>query len=196
MKTGVITFLSVISALILAQVPAFSSGFVINPYAFPATGGGGGPDTYYYAYGLTDTSYGDGQTSSGWQPQTYNYGTDNLVVSTGGTCTSLGIYARTNGSSYTLKIGLYDGSGNLIVQTSGTVTSTSLVWNDFAVSQAISAGTYTVLYSSSTSDGSYGYDTSNNGVFADGTYAASMIDPHNTLGSDTGYGYSARIYVD
>lgn len=161
-------------------------------------GGGAGPDVYYYTNELTDTAFGDGSTSSGWQPQNFNYGSDNVVVGSSGTCTSLGVFCNSNGAAFTFKIGLYNAAGTLIASgTSGSISNTGAkTWVDVTVNVAVSAATYTVSISGSSGDASWGYDTGTDGVGAATTYAASMPASEPSWGVESGSAYGVRMYVD
>ena len=163
----------------------------------PAAAGAAEPESYYYPNSLGSGDFGDGSTTSGWQPENFNYGTSNVISVAAGTCTRLGVFCNSNGAAFTFKVGLYNASGALVVQaTSASVSNTGAkTWVDVTISQSIATGTYAILVSGSTSDASYGYDTGTDGVGISRTYAASMADPHGTLGLESGTAYGVRMYV-
>lgn len=167
MKTALITFLSVISALILAQIPAIPSGFVVNPYVFSAAGGGGGPiakdsntvtahasssasdpETWTQTISSTTDGYVTVQIST--YGQTVNGVTfdgssmTQLVTATTATDDHSYIYGLAIGSksggTYTISVD-YSGSGAEIA--AGAVT-----WNN--VHQTTSTGTTTTTTTAST----------------------------------------------
>lgn len=150
---------------------------------------------YIYPAGLTSADFADGNTSSGWQPQNFIYGGD-VVIPSSGTVTLLGSRCATNGASVDYKLGLYTSAGVLVGQ--GTITGVSsgtYAWRDTgALSLSVTAGTYYVLVSGSSSDATYQYDTAGNGSFATEAYATAMQSTETiTAGGDTGQLYGVRV---
>jgi hypothetical protein len=150
---------------------------------------------YIYPAGLTSADFADGNTSPGWQPQNFIYGGD-VVIPSSGTVTLLGSRCATIYGSVDYKLGLYTSAGVLVGQ--GTITGVSgggYAWRDTgALSLSVTAGTYYVLVSASSSDATYQYDTAGNGSFATEAYATAMQSTETiTAGGDTGKLYGVRV---
>lgn len=150
-----------------------------------------------YAGGLTSTDFTAGLTGGGWQPQNFLYG-GHVSIPSAGTVTQLGVYAKSgDGSAVTFKLGLFDSAGVLVAQsTTASITSTNTAWiASGAISATVSAGTYYVLVSASTVEGSYGYAASSAGSYADGVYASAMPSSVSTAGfqGETGQLYGVRL---
>lgn len=167
---------------------------IINPYRYAAAGGGGGPDVYYYGgSGNVEAGF----TSSGsvdWNTHQFCYG-GVITVATGGTCTIISAKVGVNSGSIDLKVALYNSSNNLLTSGSAAAITGSGVWRDIAVSQAVTAGTYKVLWSTSTNQGIVFYDSAETGIYDEVVYAsfpAASITPSN----DSGFLYGVRMYVD
>jgi hypothetical protein len=154
----------------------------------------GGPDVYYYTSGWSATPSIDGYQT--WDNHLYGYGSP-VVIAQAGTATTISMHVGSSSGNLTYKLALYDNSGNLLGSgTTGTISSGSQAWRNITVNVPVSAGTYWVYCSSSTSQGMRSY-ISDNG--ADGVTDAYATFPTDPLGSTTpmdGYLYGARIYVD
>lgn len=111
---------------------------------------GGGSPAYFYSEGAdvsgagteTDTTNGQAILSR-------------VVLASGGTVTKLGLYARFVNFSTGLKLALFDSSRNYIsgATTTNTVTSGDAQWHDFAISTAVSSGTYYIGFSTNNDNG-------------------------------------------
>lgn len=120
-----------------------------------------------YTLGGNATAYTDGETSTGYGPNDNAYGS-RITFASAGTINLLGVYGRiTGGGSLTLKTALYTTAGVLVTgtSTSMTVSSATSVWNDSATFTpvAVSATEYIQLWSASTTNFLFGYDTATTG---------------------------------
>lgn len=153
--------------------------------------------TWYYPGGKTDADFGDGSSSSAWQPSTFNYGSS--ITLPAGTVTQLGAFVDTgNFASINLKLGLYTSGGSLVVQSSPIAIpqGATLTWRTADVADtAISAGTYYVMGSGSDDNLRYGYDSTGTGSTASATYASSMAASLTINDSETGLHYGVRAEV-
>lgn len=147
-----------------------------------------------YPGGKADTAFNDGTTTSGWQPESFLYGAD-VVIPSSGTVTQLGFFGAAATGTVSFKIGLYTSAGVLVGQSTSSSSSGTLAWlNSGAVSLSVSAGTYYVLVSASNSDGRYGYDTTGNGTYATEAYATAMAATESlTIGGDVNLQYGVRL---
>jgi hypothetical protein len=148
-----------------------------------------------YPLGLASTDFSDGESTSGWQPESFVYGAD-ITIPGDGTVTQLGVKTRGNsGGSVALKVGLYTSGGVLVAQTTATaLAGGSAAWVDSgSISASVSAGTYYVLVSAANNQAVYGYDTSGNGSFATEANATAMAATETiTAGGDVGFLYGVR----
>lgn len=151
---------------------------------------------WYPGSGLTDTSFTNGPTSAGWQPQNFIYGAGITVGGSAGTATKISVRGLNGGVSGTLalKLGLYNSAGSLIAQTTATVTTTP-AWVEGAISVAVSPGTYNVMVSGATNQAAYYHSATGNGIGETVAYASAMPASINTTGDETGLLYAVRVYV-
>lgn len=154
--------------------------------------------TWYYPGGEPDTSFNDGMTSGGHQPQNYCYGA--AITLPAGTVTQLGAFVDTaSQGAMNLKLGLYNSGGTLVVQASpiSIPNGSTKTWRTADVTDtAISAGTYYVVGVAADVDFRYGYDSSGNGVFVNQNYAASMGSSVTIDGPETGARMGVRAEVE
>jgi len=153
---------------------------------------------WYYPGGKAGTAFNDDTTHTGWAPQSNYYGGSALTLPAGTVTRLAGFTDSTSTASLVLKLGLYDSGGNLVVQGSVTLPNNSTkAWNIADVTDtAISAGTYYVLGSGSTSSLRYGYDFTGTGRFVSSAAHASAMAATVTMGDDTGLDYGTAAEVD
>jgi hypothetical protein len=166
-----------------------------------STQGAGGPDTWYYSEGLTETDYQDSVTSSGWAHSTYVYG-DSITVTTGGTATDMAVFIVDYGDGTAdVKLGLYDSSDNLLAECTSTDIGTTPggAWEgcDSPISQSVSGSTtYKVFVSVSVDDVGINIDNTGTKEYDTCSYASafSSCDPLSTSSESNTVG--VRLYVD
>lgn len=154
---------------------------------------------WIYSGGLTDTSFTSGPTTSGWAPAQFVYG-GQLTVATDSTATQMRVRVE-NGdvaNAYGMKFGLYSGS-TLVVQATGTLAAGATAqWLESSTfSEAVSAGTYTVLVSCANNDGAeYYYNTGGSGSYASEAYATAMASTETISHDDSGFLYGVGLNVE
>ena len=149
-----------------------------------------------YAFGGGPTDFADGQTSSGFSPSTFVYGSS-LTFSSAGTVNQLAVYGQElTASTVTVKIALYDASGNLVTNTTLTMDNVEQ-WHDTATFTAVnvSAATYFIFVSAANNDAGWGYDTAFDGTGDAEAHATFPADPMTwTEGNETGRGFGVRAF--
>lgn len=158
-----------------------------------SAGGGGGPNTWYYSGGWAEATTATGIET--WDNDQYVYG-EPISIAQSGTATFLSMKVGSNSGILTYKYALYDNAGNLVASgTTAGIDSGPTAWVDVAISQAVSAGTYYLLGSSSTNQGMKDYISGFNGKSGTATYASMPLATMPTLGDEVGHRWGARIYV-
>ena len=189
-------FLGVASSSVVGEMGAESNEGILLAgwyYGTPAEEPSGGPDSWYWAYGLGDSDF----TSSLYVANTYHVGSP-ITVGTGGTLTyaSVKVHNQT-GDSVSVRICVYDtAAGDSPIATdvvSVPDATNGWIQNDDAFSVSISSGTYYVLFSSDVGIDYY-YEDGEDGRYTEDAYSSGC--PTGALSEDTGYGDSAKLYVD
>jgi hypothetical protein len=161
-----------------------------------------GPDAYYYPTNFVDPpnlpAFTAGPSGPGYNPHQAIYGSY-IFVTNGGTITSMGASARSDGASVTLKLALYDSTGALVVATNTVAfTDTAQAWRSATnTPTAISSGVYKLMISASVINaGYYSIDSESLGISQNVLYAnmpTNQITAHPNASEPT---WAVRLYVD
>jgi len=160
------------------------------------TGGGGGPDAWYYTTGWIESTTGTPITG-GWAPESNAYGND-VVVGSAGTATTISVRMSHSSTAVNVKIALFDSGGTLVANGTGaTATSDAAgAWVDVSISAAVSAATYYVHVSSADANGWAHYVSGATDGNAITRAYASFPQSTETINVESGNNFGVRIYVD
>jgi hypothetical protein len=161
-----------------------------------------GPDVYYYptnfASATNPPAFTAGPSGPGYNAHLGIYGSY-IFATNGGTVTSMGVSARSDGASVTLKLALYDSSGALVVGTNTVAfTDTAQAWRSVTNEPVvIAAGVYKLMVAASVVNaGYYSIASETFGLSVPVVYANMPTNqiPAHPNGTDPTWG--VRMYVD
>ena len=163
--------------------------------AFQAAGGG--PNQYYYAAETANGTVGIvGEYYPTW---------DDIVVSTGGTLTELGVHLDSVDDGGDFKLALYDSSDNLVTGASGVVTVVNTgadndAWASVTgLSVSISSGTYSLLIQLHDSVTLYVDTLGNSGYgqyWGGGSYSSAPVATLHTEDGNENKQLMMRVFVE
>ncbi|HEU0123988.1 MAG TPA: hypothetical protein VFQ91_25880, partial [Bryobacteraceae bacterium] len=189
----------------LLFVPRHEAGPIpFNPHirtVVSGGGGGGGPDAFYWSgTSKGDASYTQPPTSTFYSMHTDAYGVP-ITIGAAGTVTKLAIKARSSSGTITAKLALYDNSGNRVTDSGEAAINitTTPGWFELtlATPKAVSAATYQLWWSGSSTNLQIYYDADFNGLSKGGVaYASFPPATITTPGTETNTGFGGRVYVD
>ena len=153
-------------------------------------------DGYRYPGGLTSGDFADGNTSAGWQPSNFAYGSK-ITIDANGTVTSMGVRGDGDGgTSKNIKIALFDSAGNLVDSGTLVLPASPLDWVDTGtLSIAVTTGTHYVLVSADNDNTRYGYSSTANGIGETVAYASFPPSSISTTEDETGTLFGVRLFL-